>query len=290
MDAYTSFLDAMPNEILRETMIQMDAGTLQNICRVYKRASQKICNDETFWMKKYEHDFEGEEVVQAGSWKEAYDIRNASMLQIPWTGLKAQGAQMKCGFISVPEGHFKLATSINSTLDKNRGVVYHVGYRITGERQDVVNALTKAHVSEATIRQIMETAISYENKDIEPYATMLREERERCQARKSTARLPWTEFKAQGAGAKCAFVYVTKGGSKMASINMLQNQEMGIVYHLGYRIAGRREDVIDALRKANVNEETIRQIMETVVSYENKDTEPYVTMLREEIERCQTRR
>ena len=184
MDTYTNYLDTMPDEMVRKTMIEMEPDALQNLCRMYKRAATRICNDETFWMDKYHNDFEGEGRVQARTWKEAYDIRNTSNLNIPWTGVKAQTAERRCGYIQVPSGKFILSSGLSRMLGINNKLVVHTGYRIIGEKENVVDALRKGHVGEETINEILNTLITYQNKDTEPYSRMLQEDLDKCSQRK----------------------------------------------------------------------------------------------------------
>lgn len=62
------------------------------------------------------------------------------------------------------------------------------------------------------------------------------------------------------------------------------------VFHTGYRIAGKASAVKEALRKAHISEAAINDVMNTVITFQNKNVQPYKDMIDEDLTKCSLRR
>lgn len=85
-------------------------------------------------------------------------------------------------------------------------------------------------------------------------------------------RLVWTPEKAQRAAERGVYIVVPSGTRRfLRGANRSWNlpREANIIFHSRYRIAGQPEDVIQALRQAGVDENTIQQVIQTSFNAQN---------------------
>lgn len=275
----------------------MEPDVLQEFCRTYRRASEGLCNNEIFWKEKYEHDFPDEVIVKARTYKEAYDTRNASSLKLPWTILRAQKAALKHMLIFVPSGtnrtgsgllsNYKLIENLRPEFaDRRRNLIAHMGYRIIGEKDDVIEALRKAHVSEQTIAEILETAITYENYKTEPFATMLNDEIQAFKNRTIIIPSFWNLKRVEAATRHCSLLSPKYQNISIKDLNRVWRIYPTFIIHTGYRIFADPEDIRTTLSKEGIDEATINTVINESITLQNYQTEPFASILREEQERC----
>lgn len=187
----TAYFDFLPNEALEELMLNMDTDTLRAFCDTYSRA-RETCATDFFWKRKYAKDFPDEVMVKGRTARDAYNQRVAARMILPWTILKAQRAQENCYFIAVPIGARRLISGVHRTWNQTPTWIY----RIAGQPADVIMALRAGGVDEQTVNEIMATALTSQNKNIEPFKTMLTDEIDRCNKRKEELK-PAMEARAQ---------------------------------------------------------------------------------------------
>jgi len=141
-----------------------------------------LCNDEMFWKDKFANDFPDETLpseLRGDSNKEAYRRHYYSNVAGSWNVRKAARATEKAYFINAKNGASNLMPSSPIRWQLEHNVLYHTGYRIKGTSEQITQALRLAKIDDNTINNVLATAISGQNKDQEPYATMYKEEIEK---------------------------------------------------------------------------------------------------------------
>lgn len=95
----------------------------------------------------------------------------------------------------------------------------------------------------------------------------------------------WTVEKAKQASENHYFIVTPTGGaiSPKALSVLLKYYGDGLMFHTKYRIAGTSDKIIEALKNAGINDETIADILKTSVSAMNYQDEPFNTILKEEL-------
>lgn len=172
-------LDYLPDELLLGIMLDMDSDSLLRFCSTLNKRIYALCNDEFFWEQKYNRDFPNEnipEILTGGSYKETYRRRFNSLPTNAWNLVKATNATKKSYFISAKNGGRLVILSAPKKWQIQPSTLYHTGYRIAGTPEEIRNALTLAKIDSDTINNILTTAISSQNKDEEPYASLYNNE------------------------------------------------------------------------------------------------------------------
>ena len=78
-----SFLDTLPNEILHQTMLEMDGESVLRFCQVSTKAMNLCDPYMSFWREKYQHDFPNERPLNLSqNPKDTYILRLRNLARI----------------------------------------------------------------------------------------------------------------------------------------------------------------------------------------------------------------
>lgn len=91
-------------------------------------------------------------------------------MALVWTPEKAAVAQQNGKYIAVPSGNRRLISGAENVWSRDKNILYHSGYRITGTESDIRRALAAAGINQMDINDVIATSINGYN-----YNTTMRE-------------------------------------------------------------------------------------------------------------------
>lgn len=167
-EPYTSVLS---EEFNKHNTQKKEAKIAREIRREFKKS-------DVYWKQLYAKVFTGETPIEAKSAKEAFFIREGQkrIEALQYTRKRSDLVMENSQFIVIPEGTITNILNIVDNWYMNPTLIVHIGCRIVGEPNNIINSLRNKNIDNETINQIISTAITFQNMCIEPYATTLQEE------------------------------------------------------------------------------------------------------------------